>query len=390
MFVFFHRQILMKLHYSLGTDIAWMEYIIKQALRLFISITLLILSLLTNLCKSRKQLILEIAFLRLQLSNYEDRKIKPKQATPNQRIMMAWLSKLFNWRDSLIIVKPETLLSWHKSAFKKYWELKCKQGRPEVDRKTQALIRKIQRENPLVGQQMISFILLLKFGIRVSPRSVAKYMIDITPSTPRKITTQNWETFIRNHTQQIIATDFMTVVSWNFQIYYVLVIIELRSRKIIHTNVTKHPTAEWSLQQFREAIPSDHQYKYLIHDRDSIFSNRVDQSIENLGVRVLKTPPRSPQANGSCERVIGTIRRDCMDHIIPLSQSHLKRILNEYIQHYNHTRPHSSLLNFPDPPDDMPVDLQSHRHKLDDNSKIATIPVLGGLHHDYRLSQNAA
>lgn len=197
---------------------------------------------------------------------------------------------------------------------------------------------------------------------------------------------QRWTTFVRNHAEAIVACDFVVAVTATFKILYAFVIIEHATRRILHCNVTAHPTAEWTLQQLREAIPSDHAHRFLIRDRDRKFSTDLDQSIHHLGLRVLKTPRRAPQANALFERTIGTMRRECLDYLIPLSAGHLRRILREWIEHFNSARPHSALgPGLPDPPSGLPVQLQEHRHRLPPVAGVTSQPILGGLHHEYAL-----
>ena len=233
----------------------------------------------------------------------------------------------------------------------------------------------------------------MKLGIKVSPRTVAKYLpTDGKGNTPGKLRdkSQRWKTFIHNHLKDTIACDFFTVFTCNFKILYVFVVMELESRKIIRQNVTTHPTEQWVIQQFREAIPSDHNYRFIIHDRDSIFSTQVDKSLKKMGVRALKTPVRSPTANAFCERLIGSARRECMDNIIPLSERHVYRTMKEWSGHYNSGRPHMSLgPGIPDAPELLPVPLQEHRHKSPSDVVLAVKSVLGGLHHEYELKKAA-
>jgi transposase InsO family protein len=196
---------------------------------------------------------------------------------------------------------------------------------------------------------------------------------------------------VANHAKVIVACDFLTVVTATFKCLYVLVIIELGTRKLLHIHATDHPTAAWTHQQLREAIPSDHDYRFLLHDRDSIFSAQLDRSMTHMGLRVLKTPYRSPKANSICERVIGTLRRECLDYLIPLTENHLCRLLKNWLAHYNHGRPHSSLgPGLPDPPAGLPIKLQEHRHRIPDHLKVVSHPVLGELHHEYELKPKAA
>ena len=151
----------------------------------------------------------------------------------------------------------------------------------------------------------------------------------------RRTSSQNWRTFVRNHAQSIVACDFLVVVTARFRTLYVFFLMEVGTRRIVHCNVTAHPTAAWTLQQLREAIPSDHSYRFLIHDRDSIFSAEVDEQLKAFGLRVLHTPARAPKANAYCERLVGSVRRECLDFMIPLGEKHLRRILAEWVTHYN-------------------------------------------------------
>ncbi|MGB5458117.1 MAG: integrase core domain-containing protein [Gammaproteobacteria bacterium] len=242
--------------------------------------------------------------------------------------------------------------------------------------------------NPIWGEERIANELLFKLGICVSPRTVRKYMPKWPGGQPRS--DQRWSTFVRNHAAAILACDFCVVVTATFRLLYVLVVIEHQTRRIVHCNVTTHPTAEWTLQQLREAIPSDHGYRFLIHDRDGIFSPQLDQSVVNMGLRVLRTPPRSPQANSLCEHVIGTLRRECLDFMIPPTESHLRAGMKRWVAHYNQGRPHASLgPGIPDPPSVLPVTPHEHRHIIPGYLKVVAHPVLGGLHHDYGLVPKA-
>jgi transposase InsO family protein len=206
-----------------------------------------------------------------------------------------------------------------------------------------------------------------------------------------RVPSQRWATFVRNHAQAMVACDFCVAITATFRMLYVFVIIEHASRRLLHVNVTAHPTAEWTLQQLREAVPSDHGYRFLVHDRDSIFSQSLDRRIGHLGLRVLKTPPRAPQANAICERVLGTLRRECLDFLIPLTAHHLQRLLQEWVQHYNAGRPHMALgPGIPQPPSSLPAPLQTHRHRLPKHLRVVARPVLRGLHQEYWLEAGVA
>jgi transposase InsO family protein len=247
-------------------------------------------------------------------------------------------------------------------------------------------------ENPTWGQERIANELLLKLGLRVSPRTVRKYMPGHCVGGPgKRCPSQRWSTFIRNQAKGIVACDFCMAITATFRILYVLVVIDHASRRLIHVNVTSYPTSQWAIQQFREAIPADHSYRILIHDRDSIFSKEVDQSVRHMGLHVIKTPVRMPVANAICERVIGTMRRECLDFIIPLNERHLYGILKEWATHYNEGRPHMSLgPGLPQPSSLLPISLQHNWHRLPTALRVGARPILGGLHHDYRLEQKVA
>ncbi|MEN8130348.1 MAG: integrase core domain-containing protein [Pseudomonadota bacterium] len=326
----------------------------------------------------------ENLFLRKQLAMYQERGQKPRRPDQAIRVTLVQLSRLFDWKDALVVVQPQTLVRWHRQGFRLFWRWKSRPGRPPIPQELRILIREMALSNPIWGEERIANELLLKLGIRVSPRTVRKYM-PVRPSIdPRS--DQRWSTFVRNHAAAILACDFCVVVTATFRLLYVFVIIEHQTRRIVHCNVTTNPTAAWTLQQLREAIPSDHDYRLLIHDRDSIFSSHLDQSISNLGVRVLRTPPRCPQGNSICERVIGTLRRECLDFMIPLTENHLRTVLKQWVTHYNRGRPHSSLgPGLPDPPFGLAVSPHQQRHLIPDHFLVGSRPILGGLHHEYDL-----
>jgi putative transposase len=196
---------------------------------------------------------------------------------------------------------------------------------------------------------------------------------------------------VQNHAQAMVACDFCVVVTATFRLLYVFVIMEHATRRILHCNVAAHPTAPWTLQQLREAIPADHPYRFHIHDRDRIFSRDLDQRICHLGLKVLKTPPQCPQANALCERLLGTLRRECLDYVIPLTENHLRRLPQEWIRHYKAGRPHMSLgPSIPQPPVPFPAAQQTHRHRPPPHLQVVAWPLLSGLHHEYRLEEQAA
>jgi len=223
-----------------------------------------------------------------------ERKTKPHRATDAVRFTLAQLSRFFEWRDALTVVKPDTLIRWHRKGFRLFWKWKSQPaGRPRVPVEVRKLIAEMAENNPTWGEERIADELLLKIGIQISPRTVRRYM----PTEPKHpgMTSQRWMTFVRNHAKAIIACDFFIVVTATFRLVYVFVIMEIGTRRILHFNTTCHPTAEWTLQQFRECVTGEEPYKFIIHDRDSIYSKELDSSLRSLGLRVLRTPTGRPK-----------------------------------------------------------------------------------------------
>ena len=238
-------------------------------------------------------------------------------------------------------------------------------------------------ENVSWGEERIADELWVKLGIRVSPRTVRRYMPKRPAGQPRG--DQRWSTFLRNHANAILACDFFVAITATFRMLYVFVVIEHGTRRLKHVNVTPNPTADWTLKQLREVVGDEGVHRYLIHDRDRIYAKHLDDSIRALGIKVLRSPVASPKANSVCERVIGTIRRECLDWMIPMSEAHLRSILKSWVEHYNRGRPHSSLgPGVPDPAREVGlVPGSESRHRLAAGALVLAKSVLGGLHHEY-------
>src|SRR5450759_517799 len=228
--------------------------------------------------RSSRSIKAENLFLRRQLALYVERSVKPRHIDPVTRIALALLSRFFNWRGALVVVRPATMIRWHRAGWKLFWRLKSRPGRPPIPPEIQALIRRMANENPSWGEERIANELLVKLDIQVSPRTVSKYL----PRRPRGRPRGNlrWSTFLRLHAHGIIACDFLIVVTATFRLLYVFSVIEHHRRRLVHYNVTANPSSAWTLQQLRETAGPERRYEYLLHDRDSIFAKHLDESVE--------------------------------------------------------------------------------------------------------------
>ena len=272
-------------------------------------------------------------------------------------------------KDRIFIVKPETIIKWHRSAFKLYWRWKSKPkgGRPKVSMEVINLIKQMANNNPLWGATRIHEE-LKKLGFDISVSTVQGYM----PKRSRRSTGQNWKTFLKNHSKEIISIDFLTVPTIKFKLIHVMVIIEHHRRKIVHFNVTKNPTAEWTFQQIMNLLFDYDTPKYLIRDRDKKYGNLFSEGINQFGITPIVTAYRSPWQNGYVERVIVSIKKECLDHIIILNEAHLRNVLSDYFFYYNKYQTHLGINK--DSPNGRPVQIAG---------KIDKIPVVNGLHHIY-------
>jgi transposase InsO family protein len=232
-------------------------------------------------------------------------------------------------------VKPEAVIAWHRKGFRIYWTWKSHQaapGRPTVALEVRDLIRKMSLANPLWGAPRIHGE-LLKLGIELSQATVAKYM-----ARRQKPLSQAWRTFLNNHVKDLVSTDFFVVPTLSFRVLFVFLVLAHHRRRVLHFNVTAHPTSGWTAQQIAEAFPWDSAPRYLLHDRDSIYGGPFRQRVRGMGVREVLTAPRSPWQNPYAERLIGSIRRECLDHIVVFSESSLRRTLKSYFDYYLHAR----------------------------------------------------
>src|SRR5438309_6596958 len=276
-----------------------------------------------------------------------------------------------NWWSALQVVGPETVVRWHRRGFRLYraWKSRRRWGRPAIGRDLRDLIRQMSRANPLWGAPRIQGE-LLKLGLTVSQATVSTYMF-----RPRRPPSQAWRTFLKNHTADLIALDFFTVPTATFRVLFVLVMLTHSRRRLAHFNITEHPTAEWTARQLLEACALEEGPRYLIRDRDQVYGGRFSRQAKALGIREAVIAPRSPWQNAYAEGVIGSIRRECLDHVGVIGERHLREILSKYVDYYNGTRTHLSLSK--DAPEPRTV-------QLPNQGRVVRVPRVGGLHHEYR------
>ena len=322
--------------------------------------------------RSRAALQLEILALRHQIGVLQ-RSVKRPKLTPADRLLWAWLSTAWqDWKSGAFIIKASTVVGWHRKGFRLFWTGKIrrgKPGRPVVPKDVRELIRTMSRDNPLWGAPRI-YGELLKLGIEIGETSVSKYMV-----RRRSPPSQTWRTFLDNHLKSMVSVDFFTVPTIRFQILYVFLVLAHDRRRIVPFAVTAHPTAEWTAQQLREAFPWDTAPRYLLRDRDRIFGADFVEQVKAMGIEQVLSAPRSPWQRAYVERVIGTLRRECLDHVIVLNERCLYRHLQNFVNYYHRSRTHLALEK--DSPEPRPIQ-RPHA------GPIIAIPEVGGLHHRYQ------
>jgi Integrase core domain len=285
------------------------------------------------------------------------------------RLLWVWLYRLWpRCLEVMVLVKPATVIQWHRQGFRLFWRWHSRSGRPSVDRAVRKLIRQMSSANPLWGAPRIHGE-LLKLGIEASQATVAKYMV-----RRRGAPSPTWRTFLRNHAEGIAAIDMFVVASASFRLLYVMIILAHDRRKILRTAVTDHPTAAWLSRHVTEAFPWDTAPRYMLRDRDGSYGAYFCNRVEAMGITEVITAPRSPWQNAYVERVIGSIRRECLDHCVIFNERHLRCIMSSYVDYYQRTRTHLSLDK--DCPDSRPIMLR----KI---GRVVAIPKVGGLHHRY-------
>ncbi len=335
------------------------------------SLAIALLGALRASLKTRTDLALENLALRQQLVLLRRRSKRP-QFGRLERLFWVWLSHQWaGWREALHVVRPQTVIRWHRQGFRAFWTWKSRRGRvgrPSVSSELAKLVRTMALANPLWGSPRIHGE-LLKLGFEVSQRSVARLM----PRRP-KLPSQTWRTFLQNHVADLVSVDFFVVPTATFRVLYLFVVLLHHRRRVVHFNVTDSPTAAWTAQQIVEAFPDDSAPRYLLRDRDGIYGGEFRQRVKGMGLAEVLTARRSPWQNPFAERVIGTFRRELLDHVIVLNEGHLRRRLRSYLRYYHGSRTHLALEK--DAPEPRAVELPAH-------GRIVALPLVGGLHHRY-------
>jgi putative transposase len=338
--------------------------------------TSLLLGTLADLARGKSERIAENALLRQQLIILRRQSKRPVCTRRDRSLLVLLARATRSWRQAPLIVQPETLLRWHREGFRLFWKHKSKatSNTPKVTGEIIALIKDMAKNNRLWGAERIRGA-LLKLDMHVCKRTIQKYMRGVR--TPRP-TGQSWRTFLRHHGGEIWACDFLQVTDLFFRSVFAFFIIELRSRKVVHVGVTRAPTDAWTAQQLREATPYGHTPKYLIRDHESKFGPCFARVAATSSIKILKTPYHAPQANAICERFLGSVRRECLDHVLILSEKQLHRVLRFYVAYFNRVRPHQGI-HQQVPQKELPSVPPSQY-----GNRIIAVPILGGLHHEYR------
>ena len=321
--------------------------------------------------RTRRDLALENLALRQQLALFRQTGRRPRLSDADRAFWVV-LSRIWaRWKSVLVVVKPETVIGWHRKGFRRYWMWKSRQrrpGRPLVPRELRDLIRKMSIANPRWGAPRIHGE-LLKLGIPDSQATVSKYMVRY-----RNPPSQTWRTFLNNHVTDLVSMDFLVVPTATFRVLFVLVILAHDRRRIVHLNVTDHPTSAWTAQQLREALPWDTAPRHLLRDRDGVYGAMFRATAAGLGIEEVLTAPRSPWQNPYAERLVGTLRRELLDHVVVLGGWHLRRILARYAKYYADDRTHLALGK--DSPEERAVEGPGL-------GEVIQLPRVGGLHHRY-------
>ena len=352
-------------------------------IRLMWTFLLAVLVYVSALVSSRHRLALEAVALRQQLAVYKRKQPRPK-LRPSDRLFWVVLRRVCkNWSEALILVKPDTVVSWHRAGYRLFWKWRSRSqrvGRPKVAEEVRYLIRRMKKENPSWGAPRIHGELLL-LGFNISEPTVSRYLRQLK-RMPDETKASQWRAFLNNHREVIAAFDFFTVPSLWFRTLYCFFVIEHGRRRILHFNVTFHPTSDWIVQQLREAFPLPCPYRYVVFDHDAKFGNDVLDFLRSSDLQPMRTSIRSPWQNGTAERWVGSARRELLDHIIPLNEHHLRRLGRGYVGYYHEDRTHVGLNK--STPNERAIESRSA-----DRTHIVSAQRLGGLHHRYSWSEAA-
>ncbi len=341
-------------------------------MRTLVLLAISILRSLLALFRSREeQAIVELA-LRQQLAVYAHDRSRPRMS-PLDRAFWVALSRLWpRWRESMVVVRPETVVRWHRQGFRRYWRSISTPGpgRPPISKEIQELIVRMATENCWRARKIQGE--LMKLGIRISLATIGRYLPKIKPDPTQR---QRWRTFLKNHSDVIAGMDFFVVPTVRFRLLYVWFAIDHGRRRVLHFNVTESPTARWVIQQLRETFPDEPAHRYMIYDNDAIFSSAVTHAIKSFEIEPKRTAFRSPWQNGIAERFVGSVRRELFDHVVVLNEDHLRRLIREYTEYYNNERVHTSIGDAPNG--------RAMESRPSSRAKIIGFPRVGGLHHRY-------
>jgi transposase InsO family protein len=333
-------------------------------------ITLILTGLLRGV-RTHRALVLENLALRHQLAVLRRTTPRPR-LRPSDRLFWVLLSRLWSdWTDAVSVVQPATVIRWQRTGFKLFWKWRSRRngpGRPAVAPAVRGLIRRMSTANPLWGAPRIHGE-LQKLGVEISQAAVSKYVV-----RHRRPPSPSWRTFLDNHLGSLVSVDFFVVPTVMFKVLFVFLVLAHDRRRVVHVNVTDAPTAQWTAQQIVEAFRWETAPRYLLRDRDAVYGVVFSSRVQALGIREVKAAPRSPWQNPYVERLIGTLRRECLDHVVVLNETHLRRLLRDYLVYYHRVRTHLSLKK--DSPEPRPVE-----HP--DQGGIVEMPMVGGLHHQY-------
>jgi transposase InsO family protein len=330
--------------------------------------------------RSRSDAALEVLALRQQVAVLKRKRPRPVLNSFDRLFWTALRHCWSRWADVLVIVRPETVIGWHRAGFRLYWRWRSRPrgGRPKITEEIRVLIRRLAQENPDWGAPKNPGE-IQKLGFVVSERSVARYLRRIRR---RGDPAKRWLAFLQNHREVIAACDFFTIPTVTFQLLYCFFVIEHGRRRILHFNVTRYPTAEWVVQQLREAFPAAGPYRYAVFDRDSTFHEAVVPFLKATGLKPKRTSVQAPWQNGIAERWVGSCRREILDHVIALNEQHLRRLIREYVNYHHEDRIHDSLEK--DTPNRRAVE-----PKPAAKATVISMPRLGGLHHRYAWREAA-